>query len=38
VVRGTFLKVDEGDRLRRAVAGSGATGIQVAVTVYDLVF
>jgi Domain of unknown function (DUF4410) len=36
VVRGTFLKVDEGDRLRRAVGGSGATDLQVAVTVYDL--
>jgi hypothetical protein len=36
VVRGTFLQVDEGDRLRRAVSGSGATDIQVAVTVYDL--
>jgi hypothetical protein len=36
VVRGTFLRVDEGDRLRRAVVGSGETDIQVAVTVHDL--
>jgi hypothetical protein len=36
LVRGTFLQVDEGDRLRRAIGGSGGTDIQVAVTVYDL--
>jgi hypothetical protein len=36
VVRGSFLQVDEGDRLRRAVGGSGATDIKVAVTVSDL--
>jgi hypothetical protein len=36
VVRGSFLQVDEGDRLRRAVGASGATDIKVAVTVSDL--
>jgi hypothetical protein len=36
LVRGSFLQVDEGNRLRRAVAGTGQTDVQVAVTVDDL--
>jgi hypothetical protein len=36
LVRGSFLQVDEGNRLRRAVGSTGQTDIQVAVTVDDL--
>ena len=38
LVRGTFLQVDEGNRLRRAVVGFGAgeTHMQVAVAIDDL--
>ncbi len=38
LVRGVFLQVDEGNRLRRAVIGFGAghTGMQVAATMDDL--
>jgi Domain of unknown function (DUF4410) len=36
LVRGSFLQVDEGNRLRRALGGAGQTDIQVAITVDDL--
>jgi hypothetical protein len=38
LVRGTFLQVDEGNRLRRAVIGfgAGATSMQLAVAIDDL--
>lgn len=36
LVRGSFLEVDEGNRLRRAFGSEGKTDIQVAVTVDDL--
>ncbi len=36
LVRGSFLQVDEGNRLRRAIGGAGQTDMQVAVTVDDL--
>jgi hypothetical protein len=36
LVRGSFLQVDEGNRLRRAFGSAGQTDLQVAVTVDDL--